>query len=62
MSDSALKPLLMLPPGSTIGMLGGGQLGRMSLLAGRKLGYHFVVLDPAGKFAPAASVADTVIK
>jgi|TARA_B110000438_G_scaffold299474_1_gene349695 5-(carboxyamino)imidazole ribonucleotide synthase len=51
----------MLPPGATIGMLGGGQLGRMSLLAGRKLGYHFVVLDPGGQAAPAASVADAVI-
>lgn len=30
----------------TIGMLGGGQLGRMSLLAGRRMGYRFVVLEP----------------
>lgn len=27
-------------------MLGGGQLGRMSILAGRKMGYRFVVLEP----------------
>jgi 5-(carboxyamino)imidazole ribonucleotide synthase len=33
-------------PGCTIGMLGGGQLGRMSLLAGRQLGYRFHVLEP----------------
>jgi len=50
-----------LEPGATIGMLGGGQLGRMSLLAGRRLGYRFVVLDPAGLDAPAAPVADVVI-
>ena len=42
-------------------MLGGGQLGRMSLLAGRQMGYRFVVLDPAGEDAPAAPVADEVI-
>lgn len=33
-------------PGACIGMLGGGQLGRMSLLAGRRLGYRFRVYDP----------------
>jgi 5-(carboxyamino)imidazole ribonucleotide synthase len=55
---SVSRPIL---PGSTIGMLGGGQLGRMSLLAGRKMGYRFVVLDPAGDRAPAAAVADEVI-
>lgn len=48
-------------PGATIGMLGGGQLGRMSLLAGRRMGYRFVVLDPAGESCPAAPVADSVI-
>lgn len=53
--------LPLLPPGATIGMLGGGQLGRMSLLAGRRLGYRFAVLDPAGDAAPAAPVADLVI-
>ncbi len=39
--------LRILPPGSTIGMLGGGQLGRMALLAGRQLGYRFQVYEPA---------------
>lgn len=42
-------------------MLGGGQLGRMSLLAGRRMGYRFVVLEPAGDRCPAAPVADAVI-
>jgi 5-(carboxyamino)imidazole ribonucleotide synthase len=54
--------LPVLQPGATIGMLGGGQLGRMSLLAGRRMGYRFVVLDPAGSKAPAAAVADAVIE
>lgn len=33
-------------PGSTIGMIGGGQLGRMFVMAARKMGYEVVVLDP----------------
>ncbi len=37
----------MLLPGATLGMLGGGQLGRMSLLAGRRLGYKFHVYEPS---------------
>src|SRR3954471_22485614 len=32
--------------GSTIGILGGGQLGRMTAMAARSLGYHIHVLDP----------------
>jgi 5-(carboxyamino)imidazole ribonucleotide synthase len=33
-------------PGSTIGILGGGQLGRMTGMAARSLGYDVQVLDP----------------
>lgn len=33
-------------PGATIGVLGGGQLGRMLAHAGNRLGYRFVTLDP----------------
>ena len=33
-------------PGSTIGMLGGGQLGRMFVTAARTMGYEVIVLDP----------------
>ncbi len=33
-------------PGSTIGMLGGGQLGRMFTIAARNMGYEVIVLDP----------------
>ena len=35
-----------LPPGSTIGILGGGQLGRMLAVAAAQLGYHTRVLAP----------------
>ncbi|WNQ12155.1 5-(carboxyamino)imidazole ribonucleotide synthase [Paenibacillus aurantius] len=42
--ESAKAPVLL--PGSTIGVLGGGQLGRMLALAGSAMGYRFVALDP----------------
>ena len=48
-----------ISPPATIGILGGGQLGRMLALAGRELGYRIDVLDP-DEHAPAASVADSV--
>ena len=35
----------ILPP-STLGMLGGGQLGRMFVVAARTMGYNVIVLDP----------------
>jgi len=47
----------MILPGSTIGILGGGQLGRMLILAGRNLGYRFHVFEPKGPCA-AGMVAD----
>lgn len=43
--------------GRTLGILGGGQLGRMSALAAKNLGIEVAVLDPA-KAPPAAGVAD----
>ncbi len=45
-----------LPPGSTIGILGGGQLGRMLALAAAPLGLKVVIFDPDEK-APAAQVS-----
>jgi len=48
----------ILPP-ATIGILGGGQLGRMLALAARSLGYRIRVLDP-DPACPAAPVADHV--
>lgn len=47
-------------PGSTIGVLGGGQLGRMMALAGRAMGYRFITLDPTPD-APCGQVADEQI-
>ena len=46
----------ILPP-ATIGILGGGQLGRMLGLAARAMGYRLAVLDPDPE-CPAAAVAD----
>jgi 5-(carboxyamino)imidazole ribonucleotide synthase len=36
----------ILPPGSTIGILGGGQLGRMTAIAAARLGYRCIVFAP----------------
>lgn len=47
----------MLLPGSTIGMLGGGQLGRMFTVAARTLGYQVIVLEP-DPLSPAGQLAD----
>lgn len=41
------KDATPLLPGSTIGVLGGGQLGRMLALDGLRMGYRMVSLDPA---------------
>jgi len=38
----------MIPPGSTIGILGGGQLGRMMAVAAAQLGYRVIGFSPAG--------------
>jgi len=46
----------IVPP-ATIGMLGGGQLGRYALMAARTMGYRTIVLEP-DPYAPAGSVAD----
>lgn len=52
----------MIPPlGATIGIVGDGQLGRMLVLAARRLGYSTAVLgsDPAGS---AGQVADAFLR
>ena len=36
----------MIPPGSTIGIIGGGQLGRMLSIAAAQLGYKCHIFDP----------------
>lgn len=47
----------MILPGSTVGVLGGGQLGRMFVLRARTMGYRTVVLDPDDR-SPAGGAAD----
>jgi len=47
-------------PGATLGMLGGGQLGRMFTIAARTMGYNVVVLDPNTR-SPAGELATTHI-
>ncbi|PRT17439.1 5-(carboxyamino)imidazole ribonucleotide synthase [Bacillus wiedmannii] len=47
-------------PGKTIGIIGGGQLGRMMALAAKEMGYKIAVLDPT-KNSPCAQVADIEI-
>jgi 5-(carboxyamino)imidazole ribonucleotide synthase len=49
-------PSLPLAPGAALGILGGGQLGRMLALAAARLGFDTVILEPEPD-APAARVA-----
>ena len=61
MSDEGAKALMgpaISPPG-TIGILGGGQLGRMLGSAARAMGYGVRVLDPDPE-CPSAAIADHV--
>lgn len=46
----------MILPGGTLGVLGGGQLGRMFTAEAQRLGYRVVVLDPDPE-APAGQIA-----
>jgi 5-(carboxyamino)imidazole ribonucleotide synthase len=56
--SSASKPIL---PGATIGIFGGGQLGRMTAMAARGMGYRILVLDP-DPACPARFVVDGCIE
>jgi 5-(carboxyamino)imidazole ribonucleotide synthase len=49
-----------LGPGATIGVLGGGQLGRMLAVVARQMGYRIIVLDPSPR-CPTAQVSDGVV-
>jgi len=51
----------LLPGAATLGVLGGGQLGRMFVHAAQALGYRCVVLDPDA-VSPAGSVAEKHLK
>lgn len=47
----------MIPAPATLGMLGGGQLGRYFVMAAHELGYQVWVLDPDAE-SPAGRIAD----
>jgi len=47
----------VIAPGQTIGIVGGGQLGRMLALTARRMGYRIAILDPDAS-CPASPVAD----
>jgi len=51
-----MNPSTALQPGATLGVMGGGQLGRMFVHAAQRLGYATVVLDP-DPASPAGHVA-----
>ncbi|MFO7546123.1 MAG: 5-(carboxyamino)imidazole ribonucleotide synthase [Trueperaceae bacterium] len=55
-SGSGTTPVL---PGGTLGIVGGGQLGRMLAMAARRMGYRVHVLEPTPD-APAGALADAV--
>jgi 5-(carboxyamino)imidazole ribonucleotide synthase len=50
----------VIPPGSTIGVLGGGQLGRMFAMAARRLGYRVHTLAPDHD-TPTGQIADVEV-
>ena len=51
----------MILPSATLGVLGGGQLGRMFTMRAQMMGYRVAVLDPAN-YSPAGAVADHHIR
>ncbi len=51
-----MPPVFPLPPGSMIGVIGGGQLGRMLALAAARLGLDVTILEPDAD-SPASRVA-----
>ncbi|HLS27718.1 MAG TPA: NAD(P)-dependent oxidoreductase, partial [Opitutales bacterium] len=50
----------MIGPGKTIGIFGGGQLGRMTAIEARKMGYQIHVYEPS-KNPPAGETADFLV-
>lgn len=57
MVKSSIK---QLQPGASLGVVGGGQLGRYFVLIARQLGYHVWVLDPDAN-APAMQIASVAV-
>lgn len=58
--SNPLSPVQTLLPGATLGVMGGGQLGRMFVHAAQAMGYHTVVLDPEAG-GPAGQASDRQI-
>jgi 5-(carboxyamino)imidazole ribonucleotide synthase len=58
--SSPHDPSAIARPGGLIAILGGGQLGRMTAMAARTMGYRVRVMDPEAA-CPASFVADEVI-
>lgn len=56
-NENAMRVVL---PGGLLAILGGGQLGRMTAMAARTMGYHVRVMDPEAA-CPASFVADETI-
>jgi hypothetical protein len=56
----AIHPILIHPPHCVVGVIGGGQLGRMLALAARRMGVRTAIWT-GGLEAPAVEVADEVI-
>lgn len=50
-----------IEPGKTIGILGGGQLGRMMALSAREMGYGIAVLEPTPN-SPCGQIADLQVE
>ncbi len=51
----------IIQPGATIGIIGGGQLGRMMAIAAKQMGYKIAVLEPT-PHSPCGQVADIEIE
>ena len=54
------RKMIQLNPPSTIGIIGGGQLGRMTAQEAKRMGYNVVIFDPKPN-SPAGQVADKQI-
>ena len=60
MSSASIPKPEQILPGGLLAILGGGQLGRMTAMAARFMGYRVRVMDPEAK-CPASFVADETI-
>lgn len=52
---------MLIPPGKTIAIFGGGQLGRMIAMAAREMGYRLRTLDPDAGCASRFSVEEHIV-